>query len=80
MADTAAAGLQGENCNCTREEVAQLVGLLLNQDSDVVDLNTSSSTTNDVCQAAIPHGFISAPRPGSARLLLSIRKARVEPL
>ena len=63
--------LQGQNCNCTKQEVANLVGLVLNDDSSVVTIDdtASSADANDnICQAAIPHGFISAPCTRSACL------------
>ena len=54
--------MQGHNCNCTKQEVADLVGLIINDDSDVVDVTSETSQpTQDICQD-VPHGFVSEPR------------------
>ena len=54
--------MQGHNCNCTRQEVADLVGLIINDDSQVVDVTgETSQPTEGICQD-VPHGFVSEPR------------------
>ena len=51
---------QGKNCNCTKQEVADLVGLLINDESGVVDVSSeNTAATEDIC--TVPHGFVSEP-------------------
>ena len=44
------------------------MGLILNDDSQVVDVTSETAPpTEDICQD-IPHGFVSEPRPLSTML------------